>query len=232
MTDIFTPVETNAPENAYSTLVGDGKKFADNEALARAKLESDRFIEQLKREQAEVREELNKRLTAEEILTQIKQSTPQPTPPSLTPEPPKPTAPSDINELVKKALSEQTTEQKKAANMAAVTQKLAERFGADSQLHLNKKAAELGMSLDDLKRLAQDNPALFFKAIDADRPAPQVAPVIAPRGGANLPPTSGERDKAYYDKLRQSNPKYYFSEDGRMQQYKDMERALKAGKNW
>src|SRR5688572_12541162 len=80
MTDLFSgsnnePADSGDDNNQGSILeqlVGEGKKFADAEALAKCKAESDAFIETLKREQAELRRELDTRLSLEDFLDQQK----------------------------------------------------------------------------------------------------------------------------------------------------------------
>ena len=62
----------DTPETSYyDRMVGEGKKFKDNEALAYSNFEKDRFIEQLKREQKELRDDLNSRLNMEELVNKL-----------------------------------------------------------------------------------------------------------------------------------------------------------------
>ena len=61
--------ETQTSELA--DLVGEGKKFATVEDLAKGKQESDRFIEQLQGELSGLREDLGKRMTSEQVLEEI-----------------------------------------------------------------------------------------------------------------------------------------------------------------
>src|SRR6266853_6356138 len=76
--DLFQPgpndtQELDPEKKFYDDLVGEGKKFKDPEALARSKIESDRFIANLLREQSEMRETLNKRINEEEFLNRLEQ---------------------------------------------------------------------------------------------------------------------------------------------------------------
>ena len=117
MNDIFAvtngnPVTPNG--NAPATpvdlteLVGEGKRYATVEALAKGRLDADAFIEQLKRENAGLREDLSTRLTAEEraaaVLAAASQPNDQkPLAPNGTPSPSG--DPAAVEELVQKALS-------------------------------------------------------------------------------------------------------------------------------
>lgn len=235
MTDIFTDIdiETNDVDVSFDTLVGDDKPYKTPDDLAKAKRHADLHIKRLEAEAAEIRQELNKQLTMEELLTQIK-TIQTPTPPSNLQVPPTNTElqTPDINELVRKALESQTSEARKKANEAQVTSKLAERFGSEAQSYLNKKASELGVTIEYLRSQAQENPAVFYRLVDLDRQAQPAPTAVAPRSGQTVQPSQGERDKKYWDKVKSTNPKEYFSPEGYKQRYRDMERAMKSGKQW
>src|SRR5690242_15072647 len=104
-------------------LVGEGKKFKTPQDLAKGKMESDKFIVQLQKEQAALREELNKRLSVEEFVEKMNKA-PAPsasTPPNqgteerdlqntanLTPE--------QVSKLVQETFEKQKQEDARAAN--------------------------------------------------------------------------------------------------------------------
>lgn len=234
MTDIFTPVDVTNDEQEISvdTLVGDGKKFADINALAKAKIEADRYIARLEAEAAEMRQEVTKKLTLDEIMTQIKSAQP-PVHPSTPQEPRTPVADTpDIETVVQSAIEKKEAEARKKRNLDLVSSKLEEKYGQDANLNINKKAKELGMNVSDLQKIATENPAVFFKLMDFDR-TPVSAPTPAPRSGMNLPPaTGGVRDSAYYEKMRRQNPEQFRTPETILQRYKDQFAAIKAGKAW
>lgn len=203
--DIFTSdAQTTdvVPENVYETLVGEGKKFRDNEALAKAKFQSDNFITQLQRENAELREKAQKAQSLEEIKTQIlsglKQETPV-VPPAPQPGE-QPQAP-NIEEIVTKALEAKEASRKAATNREVVSKAMQEKFGADAQIILREKAGELGLSLDYLARVANDSPAAFFRLIGVDTQKTVAPNAPAPRGTIQSIPNSqsGQRTKSWYD---------------------------------
>lgn len=235
MDDIFQEVqiETEDQDSIYETLVGDGKKYSDNEALAKAKREADRFIEQLKQEAAELRQEVAKKATIDEILTQIRQA--QPATPSSHPQVPEKkeeVQQTDIEALVSQLLEKKETEKRVKSNAQVVEEKLREKYGADAPVFLNKKAKELNVSIEYLKRVATDSPAAFFKLTDIDRDRSAPPAPSAPRSGYQAPVQSGTRDRQFYEKLKASDRTAYFSPKVQNQLYKDMEAALKAGKEW
>lgn len=226
MTDIFQPVDpTNVPDNAYEALVGEGKKFKDNEALAKSKYESDAFIKKLQSELEEMRGELGRKQSLEEIKTQIlegiRQKEPTPNQPPQEPEK-KELDPSKIEDLVKDFYTRTETEKKIKSNRDKVTETLVEKFGDDAQVELNRKARELSVSLSYLQKIADESPAAFFRLIGVDTQAQQRPSAPAPRGTSSVQPQdSSVRNKAYYDKLKAQNPKEYFSSKVQNEMYKD-----------
>lgn len=240
MDELFQQVDIETQEvdlDPVEQLVGEGKKFQSVQDLARAKLEADRFIERLKQEAAELRQEVSRQMTIEEIMTQIKNSqTPQAPQQSLTPEPRQPEVQDtpDIESVVEQLLSKKEAEKRQKENERVVADKLTSTFGQDAQLHLNKKARELGVSLEYLKGLAKESPQVFFRVTGLDAPAPQPAPVsVAPQSRVQaLPQGTGARDKAFYERLKAQDRAKYFHPDTQLQLYKDMKKVLESGGSW
>lgn len=227
MDDIFTPPDdqTTIPENAREILVGEGKKFKDDEALAKGKLEADNYIKQLQRELSEIREHQAKSQTMEEIKTQILDSLKEKTPvqPPVTPPANGQNDSVNVEELVNTLLEKKDVERRVQSNREAVSKTLQEKFGSDAQLILNQKAKELNVTLDYLAKVANESPSAFFRLVGLDAPNQSVQAVPAPRASqtAPLPQGAGVRNKAHYDKIRAQNPTEYFSQKVQMQMYKD-----------
>lgn len=206
------PVEGNVLE----ALVGDGKKFKDNEALARGKIESDTFIQRLQSEMEELRQELNTRVTLEEFMEKMNQqgspnpsinqsSGNDPTKETLTKE--------DVASLVKEQL---TSEQKKALkqqNVAVVKAELEKAWGDSFQSKLVTKTKELGVSQDVLSRMAEDTPLIFLKLVLDKTPSQNPLDVSPPRSSQSFSVTNGVRDWNYFNKLRKENPRAYWSRE-------------------
>lgn len=239
MDDLFTEVEVTNEDDGAEALKQYAEKFGielneTTEKIVRSKYEADKFIEQMKREQEELRTELNKQLTLEQIMTEIKASK-APVEPSTPQEPRQPgeTQTPDIEKLVSDLLERKKNEEKAMSNTALVDQKLKESFGLDAARKVNEKARELGMTLSELKEQAVRNPKAFFKLMDMDK-APSTTPApTAPRSSVSTPPAnSGGRDKAYYERLKAQDRAKYFSPATQVQMYKDMEKVLLAGGTW
>lgn len=249
MSDIFDPLDTEVQTNdddegnPLEELVGEGKKFATVEDLARGKKEADSFIEHLQNEMRELREAQNRQMTIEEILTEIRKSN-QPDPnnsnpqqPSTPQEPQEPGkvdySPEKIEELVSGLLQKKQVESQQQKNEQEVEQTLQEKFGNDARVHISKIAKELSVSTDYLRNVARENPAVFYRLIGLDTTQNTPPAPIAPRGSVQTPPSgSGKRNKAYYDRLKQQDRKAYFSEKVQLQMYKDRMEAAKRGESW
>ena len=202
-------------QSAFEQLVGEGKKFNSQEDLAKGKVESDRFIEQLQSELSGLREELDKRMTSEEVLAKIREETNsanqaqgEQTSPSLSED--------KVAELVKNTLESTRTEEQRNTNLKAVDDKLVELYGDKANAELTKKANELGVGVDFLAGVAMQSPAAFFNTVGINtnqQTTPGVTQstvnteALAQTGGQA--PQQGSKE--YFDNLRKENPREYWN---------------------
>lgn len=229
MTDIFQPVDvTNDEPVTFEALVGEGKKFKTSDDLAKAKAESDRFIQRLQKEAEELRREVASKQTIDEVLTRVREMSnpPQVQQPPVTPPVNLDTGSNEnIESVVAKLLEQRKSEDRIRSNTDAVQTVLQEKFGADAQIHLNKKAQELNVSLDYLRRIASESPKAFFSLIGVSEERQVSQPVAAPRALGQVQPqgvnSNGTRNKSYYDSIKAKNPTEYFSSKTQNQMYKD-----------
>lgn len=222
----FDPVTTTTPTqeptpvaqqaSAFEALVGEGKKFGDTEALAKGKLDSDAFIAKLQSEQAELRAELDKRMTSEEVLAKIQEanSANQTMGENTTPQ----LSEDKVAELVKSTLESTRTEESKGSNLRSVDAKLVEMYGEKAGAMLHQKAQELGISVDFLQSVAETSPNAFFNTIGVQ--APVKSPTVNTGTvntealvNVNASSTISAESKAYYDQMRKENPKEYWKPD-------------------
>lgn len=207
------PVENQegTPSNsAFEILVGEGKKFSDPEALAKGKLEADTFVTQLQKENQELRDELTKRLTAEQMLDKIKEES------KTSNENTTQMSEDAISNLVKSTVTQMTAEEKAAANVRKADAILAERYGDKRGEIVAKKAAEYGLTSEQLGQMAAHSPDAVIKLI-SDEPA---TPSHRPTEGsintealntANKQNVVKEDTYAYFEELRKKDPGAYFS---------------------
>ena len=210
-------VEPSSEPSAFETLVGEDRKFKNPEDLAKGKLEADKFIDQLKSELSGLREELNKRLTSEEVLEKIREENKnyvsqqgENTTPSLSED--------KVEELVKKTLDSTRNEETKISNLKAVDNRLVEMFGDKAGQWLYKKSQELGVSPGFLEDVAKTSPSAFFNTVGLTESNIQnKSGVTTSSINTEVLQTVTQKTQAqvgtkrYYDEIKKSDPKRYWS---------------------
>lgn len=233
-------------KNYLEDLVGEGRKFKTVEDLARGKAESDAFINSLLREKAEVLEELNKRLTVEDLLDKLEKRNGQgdvtntnglfntsgqnQTEGSQNPDGNQLDL-EKIKEAIKADMIAEQKRQQAQQNLAQVQEKLLEMYGTEAQSVLNTKAQELGVSLDRLKEIASESPKMFLATLGQPTQR-QREDVFAPPNrvnstAINSQETYGEyKPLSYWQKLKNTDRKKYFDPKTSIEMHKH---ALKLG---
>lgn len=139
-------------------LVGAGKKYATVDAALKALPHAQTHISKLEQELAELREEVTKRKTTQELLDEIKSGIPQGE-----------TAPKDglnqdtVVQLVEKVLSQKEKQQVATSNVSKVVGKFREVFGDKAEAQYNRIAEEAGLSVQALNQLAATSPQAVIK---------------------------------------------------------------------
>jgi hypothetical protein len=217
--------------DAYNSLVGEGKKFSDNETLAKSKIESDRFIERLKAEQAQLRQELATRIKYEEFLDRLNSKPRSNEEPQVPAEPASTSAPMNLDEIerrLEQKLEQRDQEKRKAANLELAKQELSKALGPNYGSKVKQRATELEVSESFLTDLAANNPKAFLKLVGVGE-APKGNPLFdaPPRPNMNTDafrPTGGNvKGKSYYDDLYKKDKDAYFSPKVMNAMYKDIE---------
>lgn len=244
MTNLFetpkTPEMIDPNSSLYETLVGNDKKFKTNEDLAKAKLESDRFIEQLKGELAGIRQELSTRETLEKLMdkfnnTRENQNTNHENNQNSNGGDGENNAKSfseaDINRLVEEKLTAAERARVHNSNIETVRKALEESFGNDYVTHLKAKATELGVTEEYLQNMAKETPKAFLKLVEANGPSGATRvpnSLFSPPTGLQSPIKSnsgfsptGTPKKSYYDELKRKNPSEYWSPAIQNKMHKD-----------
>lgn len=219
--DLFSGTDQEDQKDYLSELVGEGKKFKDPQALARGKAESDAYIEQLKRENAEMRGELNTRLTLEELMTKINEkkdaplSNSEPTSRSEQSANTKPTfTPEEIDKLLDQKLQQKEAAQTAKSNLNFVKQKLSQHYGQDFPEKLKNKLAEIGIGQDFANDVAAKNPQAFLHMLGLAGAGNQGPNPTPPRGTVNTasfqPANTSAKKYADFQKMRRDDPKTYW----------------------
>ena len=208
------PVPAPAPAPVVASpvrdsLVGEGKKFTSDEEMAKGKVESDAFIIKLQNEQAELREELDKRLSAEETLARIQETS------KTSNENTSQVSADNVTDLVKQTVQQMSEDETAKVNVMKADSILAAKYGDKRGEVVAAKAKELGVTLEFLEDTAAKSPSAFLGMMGETTPA-QPTPNAAVNGSVNTDAMSqvnaGPKDDSYasFETLRKENPKEYF----------------------
>lgn len=226
MSDPFqTDPSEQITEVKFEELVGEGKRYRDPDAVAKAVAEKDRFIEQLKREAAEARqsavqanEALAKRQNEAEFLDRMERlargNSLEPQNPSEAPGvAPTAVTPEDIEKIIEEREAKRTRE----ANLSMALSKLQETFGDDYKRHVQKQALALGMTTAQLTDMAGSSPQAFLRLVGAEgQRQTNQNDVFSPPPRTQVITQSAQqgqvKDYRYFSKLRQEKGEgWYFS---------------------
>lgn len=228
---VFESDGNQSTQNALEALVGEGKKFRDVEDLAKGKLESDNYIEQLKAQLAEAQTKATEAKTVEELLAKINE---QRTPPvtNVSAEANQPAKPAvtadDLAEKVREELSKINQTNQVAQNVAEVTKKLLEVYGTEdaANAYIKARATELGVSVDFLQDVAAKSPKAFYDTIKLEQRTAAAGPThgnVNPAAFQNNNPNGGPKPNTYkfYQELRKANPALYQKPETQMKMHQD-----------
>ena len=210
-----------------------GENWKDPEVLAKGKLEADGYIKNLEDQLGQMREDLKKQEYKSEVLEQLQNKAAENTaasngvPNNSNTETPNTTgtfSEEDLKSLVEKTLGQRELEAKVQGNLQLVDKELEGSFGTEAKAQIEKKAEELGMSVNRLRDIASESPNAFFALIGENkRPAnPMVAGSVRTEGVAMQ--SSTDRNFDYYQNLRRENRNLYYSAKTQQQMFEDRER--------
>jgi hypothetical protein len=237
--DLFVQQQIVDPnKNYYEDLVGEGKKYKDNEALARAAIFKDHHISQIETENKGMREDLTGRQRMEELIekfSSVQNSKPddndgQPGREVGTPVPALKSE--DLDQLIEQKLSAKQQQMKREENLATVKTTLSQKLGPNYSNKLREQAQNLNVSETFLTTIAAENPQAFYRLVGLD--ARQEQGLFTPpqssvnSSGLGTSPTQ-LRNKAFYTKLRQENPAEYWSVQTQNRIHED---AFALGDKW
>ena len=207
--DVFSQTGTSEG-SALSELVGEGKKFATIEDLAKGKQEADAFIERLESEaklkseqMVELEKKAQKEHTVSELIQAVKKTNEQ-----ATTDGNQPVTPEDLSEMVKSIMDGEHVEQTKATNRAQANKAVLDKVNGDveaARSYVAERARAHGTTVDKLQALGEESPSAFQKLME-------INPSNVQQGVTSLPgqqaPTDtatvieGHKTKAYYTALK------------------------------
>ena len=224
-TNETTVVEVDPNKDYLVDLVGEGKKYKDEKALAYAAVHKDLHISNLEKELSGIREELKARTTMQEFMDKLKtqgqqsQQTTQQDPPAGDEDEKKATTPEELEALVEATLNKRQTQAQRSSNYQTVVSKLQDAFGENASKIVKAQAQQLGMSLENLKKIAEETPAAFLRLVGVDQPQSVTTEAdlfSGPIRSTTSTPSLGAgnvKNEAYWEKIRQTNPNHYWSKE-------------------
>ena len=211
-----------------------GENWRDPETLAKGKLEADGYIKNLEDQLANMREDMKKQDYQSEILTQLQNKATETS--AVNPEVPNDNTSvntqnttgavneEDLKSLVEKTLNQRELQAKVQTNLELVDKELEGIFGTEAKAQIEKKATELGMSIDRLRDIAAESPNAFFALIGENkRPVDPIVSGSVRTEGVSMQPST-ERNFDYYQKLRRENRNLYYSAKTQQQMFEDKAR--------
>lgn len=224
-TELFDQT-SNTNENQESDqdplkiLVGEGRKYKDTDALAKAMIHMDDFAEKLKGENAELRTKAAKADTLEEVLKRLspqERSSENQDSGSNSGEQGEPGLTADaVARIVAEQVTGLETAKTKKANLDAANTKMFALFG-DKANEIYAKEASTPELQATFKQLAETSPEKFVSLFtqhvpEAQRTAASKSTVNTAGGDFKAQGTSAEPGtKAFYNELRRKDPSAYYS---------------------
>jgi hypothetical protein len=218
-TDIFednTPPSLDQDKDYFAELVGEDAKFKTPQDLARGKVESDLFIDQLKRETAELRDELNTRIKYEDFLDKLEQARRDDGNQSDTEQTSQQSAmkPEELEQLLERKLRERDARTTATQNLNQVQSKLREALGPNYAQRVKEQAQTLGVTTEFLNELAAAQPRAFYRMLGLDVERSTTHSVSPPKSSVNADALNfgnKTKGKSYYDEIRKKDSNLYFS---------------------
>lgn len=203
--------------------VGEGKKYRDTEAAAKALVEKDTHIARIERENAELRQrpivdrsqEILDRMEAlrREPVTQIQ---PQPVVTERT------EVKGLSEEDVLRLMDERSRKARGDANVNLVKQELQKKYGDKYPQALKSMAEKNGLGTKFLDQMAAESPQALLNLMGSEKPETLFTPPASVIQPSTYTPTSGNpRTESYYESLKKSDRKTYLSKPVQDQMMKD-----------
>ena len=199
-----------------------GENWRDPETLAKGKLEADGYIKNLEDQLVQMREDMKKQDYQADLLAQLQNKATETTTVnngesnnnngSINTQNTTGVVDEDtLKSLVEKTLTQREKNSTVQQNLSQVDKELESSFGTEAAATVQKKAEELGMSMDRLRDIASESPSAFFTLIG--QPEKTFSPMVqgsVRTEGVNMQ-ASADRNWSYYQNLRRENPNQYYS---------------------
>lgn len=233
--DVFAQTEGREADdrNPLQELVGEGKKFATVEELARGKAEADKFIEQLKEELNMTREQMvsleekaSKSDTVHDLVEAVKRANNHEEDSGRN----QSISEDKLQEMVTSIMDGRHEKQTRLANYQAANQAVLDKFNGDveaARAYTAERARQLGITTDKLKALGEESPSAFKQLMEVSHRTGSQSVSSLDGTNTNGPTYSnkpevidGHHTKAYYNKLKaEVGPAKYWNDTKIQGQY-------------
>lgn len=201
-----------------------GEQWSDPEVIAKGKVEADNYIEDLKKQNAELQAQVEKAKKVEDLFSKLddkaspttsEQNQAQSQGGANESNTQTAVSEDDLQSLIENTLTKREAEATAKQNLDQVNSQLESQFGTEASATVQKKSQELGLSMERLQAIAAESPTAFFNLIGEKQSAP--APLTngsIRTESVNRAQNSGKRNFAYYEKMRKENPReFYHAQD-------------------
>ncbi|CAB4170081.1 hypothetical protein UFOVP1528_40 [uncultured Caudovirales phage] len=208
-----------------ATLVGEGRKYRSIDDLAKAYLSADEFLERIKGENAELREQLNKAKTIDDVLERLKTDTSSTSTDHDVTTSPSGLSAKDVQRIVSETISSAEGTRTRDGNLQKADAEMRKVFGDKAGEVFAKEAAtpQMRKALMDLAAVSPEKfVALFAPARTGNTSVESGSSVnSAALNGGNATGREGDSScKEYYDSLRRKEPAKYYSQAFQLQMNK------------
>lgn len=231
--DLFKSAdESTTNDNGGETVNLEELSKLEPTVLAKRLNDSQEFISRLKREQAELRGQLNERLTIEQFIDKLQNNQSQGQGNGTTnadqssnngSDSSAQFSKDDVAKLVNSLLGEERQKMTKQQNVAYINDTLTKEWGANYQAKLQEIAKDVG-GPEFLGSLAETNPRAFLKLVGVNQTQaqPRVTSDGTPPRNQVLSTGQAKVHKTYKDfkELQRTNPRKYFSPEIQNEMYR------------
>lgn len=232
-TPLVQATTTDLDVDYLSQLVGQGKPYSDDKALAKAKAHGDIHIQTLESELKTLRDDLKARQTMEQLMDKIssaaasKSKEPEQKVPELTSDSKPSLNAEQISDLVRQTLTRSQEQDLRTTNLNSIRETLLSSWGPNFVSQIERKAKELQVSHAFLDNLAATSPEAFKKLVGLTVSNEEVsrksdAPPRSSINTSNMQPTLG-KNKQFYTDMRRKDPSTYWSQKVQDELFKQVE---------
>jgi hypothetical protein len=216
-------------ETYFDKYVGEGLKYKDPEQLAKGYKNAEEMANNFKRQLDEMREEMGKQDHAQELLEKIKanQTDTNRRDNEGSTEPKQDGDKGLDNEaLIRKLIGEEDARKRQDGNLKHITDTMKKAWGSTASSEFDKRLSDIGIDKESASQLAAKSPDAFFRLMGIDSTAKDTntySPLHSDKSfvGDSSASQPGDRNWAYYEQLRRSDKKKYFSVETQRNLMKD-----------